>query len=77
MLPRSMPGSFARVVTDSPAKNSAYDRMEKAGYHTEIVANEEKARANEEVAERFERLGNNEEVERLLLSNKERRALDP
>jgi hypothetical protein len=51
--------------------------MEKNVHHAEAVANAEKAHANEDVAERFERLEKNEEVQRLLANLKERRALDP
>ena len=61
-----MPGSFDRVVKDSPAKNSAFDRMQENAHHAEAVANAEKAHADGDVAERFEGLENNEEVERLL-----------
>jgi hypothetical protein len=46
-------------------------------HHAEAVANAEKELANENVAERFERLEKNEEVERLLANLKERRALNP
>jgi phage shock protein A len=72
-----MPGSFARVVRDSRAKNSVFGRMEENVHHAEAFANAEKAHANEDVAERFERLEKNEEVQRLLANLKERRTLDP
>ena len=70
-----MPGRFARVVRDSPAKNSAFGGMKENVHHAEAVANAEKAPATEDVAERFERLEKNEEVQRLLANLKERRAL--
>jgi hypothetical protein len=51
--------------------------MEENVHHAEAVANAEKAHANEDIAERLERLEKNEELERLLAKLKERRALDP
>jgi hypothetical protein len=46
-----MPASFARVVRDSPAKNSAFDRMEESVHHAAAVANAEKAHADEHLAQ--------------------------
>jgi hypothetical protein len=46
-------------------------------HSAEGVANAEKELVDEDMAERFERLEKNEEVERLLAMPKERRALHP
>ncbi len=67
----------AQQSIGDPSKVATFGRMEERVHHAEAVANAEKELANEDVAERFERLEKNEEVERLLANLKERRALNP
>lgn len=67
----------AEAAMQGYAVSGAFDRLGEKVLHAEAVVDAQKELAGENLEERFAQLERNEEIERLLIGIKERRALNP